>query len=295
MNYRHAFHAGNFADVLKHAVIALCIEHLKQKPKPFRVIDTHAGVGAYDLTSEAAKRSPEWRDGVGRLLDAAIPAGPAAALAPYLGAVRAMNEGGGLTHYPGSPELAARLLREADRAHLCELHEADAKTLDARYALDARIKVERRDGYRALAALLPPRERRGLVLIDPPFEAKDEFAALARALMGAVERWPTGMFAVWRPLKDLWAAQRFDAGLGLWLLEDRGVAPENLLRADLWVRDLEAEGRLAGAGLIVINPPHTLEGRLLALLPWLAQTLAQGPGAGWRLDGAVTEADLQAL
>jgi 23S rRNA (adenine2030-N6)-methyltransferase len=292
MNYRHAFHAGNFADVLKHAVAALCIEHLKKKAKPFRVIDTHAGVGLYDLTSDAARRSPEFQDGIARILAADPPELAAEALAPLLKAVRAVNPTGALTAYPGSPEIAARLCREADRIQLCELHPDDARTLDNRYARDARVKVEARDGYKALKSGLPPREKRGLVLVDPPFEHRDEMAHMAQAVMPALQAWPTGTYILWRPLKDLWAAERFDVGLAEWLISDQRLAPEKILRADLWVRDLASEGKLAGAGVVVVNPPHTLEDELLVLLPWLAETLAQDDGAGWRLDGAIGEDSL---
>ncbi len=291
MNYRHAFHAGNFADVLKHAVMALCLEHLKAKPKPFRVIDTHAGLGVYDLTSDAARRSPEFQDGIARVLAANPPEPAARALAPLLGVVRAMNAGA-LSAYPGSPEIAARLCRESDRIHLCELHKDDARTLDQRYARDARVKVEVRDGYKALRALVPPREKRGLVLVDPPFEDRDEMAHMAEAIMPALKAWPTGTYVFWRPLKDLWAAERFDVGLAEWLIEDLQMDPEKILRADLWVRELNAEGKLSGAGVVVINPPHTLEPDLLALLPWLAETLGRDDNAGWRLDGAIGEDSL---
>lgn len=292
MNYRHAFHAGNFADVLKHAVAALCIEHLKTKPKPFRVIDTHAGLGAYDLTGEPARRSPEFQDGIAKVLAASRPAEVEEALAPLLAAVKAANPSGLLSVYPGSPQIAAHLCRSDDRIHLCELHPDDARTLDRRYAKDARIKVEARDGYKALKALVPPREKRGLALIDPSFEDRDEMAHMAAAAMPALQNWPTGTFVFWRPLKDLWAAERFDVGLAEWLVAEQGLAAEKILRADLWVRDLDSEGKLAGAGVIVINPPFTLENQLLALLPWLAETLAQDDGAGWRLDGAVGEDSL---
>jgi len=292
MNYRHAFHAGNFADVLKHAVLAQCLTHLGAKAKPYRVIDSHAGIGAYDLTSDAALRSPEWEQGIAKVMAAKRPAEVEAALAPLLSIVKAMNEGEALTQYPGSPEVTARLLRRDDRAHLCELHEADAKTLDSRYARDPKIKVERRDGYKALSALVPPREKRGLVIVDPPFEHRDEMAHMAEAVKNAVQRWPTGTYIFWRPLKDLWASERFDVGLAEWLFETDLAAPEKVLRADLWVRELESEGKLAGAGVVVINPPYTLENQLLALLPWLAETLQTGDGAGWRLDGAVTEDSL---
>ncbi|GLK51352.1 ribosomal RNA large subunit methyltransferase J [Maricaulis virginensis] len=292
MNYRHAFHAGNFADVLKHCVLALCLEHLKSKPKPFRVIDTHAGIGGYDLASSEAARSPEWKDGIGRLLNADLPEAAAGALAPYLDVVRALNPDG-MRHYPGSPEISARLSRADDRIHLCELHEADAKTLDDRYRRDARVKVERRDGYKALKSLLPPKEKRGLVLIDPPFEDRDELAHMAEAVNGAFGQWPTGTYIFWRSLKNLWAADRFDNGLAEWLIAEKGIEPEKILRADLWVRDLASEGKLAGAGVVVINPPFTLEEKLLGLMPWLADTLAQGDGYGWRVDGGLTDEDVE--
>lgn len=293
MNYRHAFHAGNFADLLKHAVLALCLEHLKKKDKPFRYLDSHAGIGAYDLTSDAARRSPEWGDGIARLLDAAPPPEAAAALAPLLDVVRAMNPDGRLSAYPGSPEIAARLMRETDRIELFELHPEDSRTLDRRYAREARVKVRAEDGYRGLKSALPPREKRGLVLIDPPFEDRDEMVALARAALDSITRWPLGTYVFWRPLKDLWSAERFDVGLAEWLIEDKGFTPDKILRADLWVRDLESEGKLAGAGVVVVNPPFTLEADLLALLPWMADALAQAPGAGWRLDGAISEDTLR--
>lgn len=167
------------------------------------------------------------------------------------------------------------------------MHKEDARTLDQRYAKDARVKVEARDGYKALKALVPPREKRGLVLVDPPFEDRDEMAHMAEAIMPAIERWPTGTYVFWRPLKDLWAAERFDVGLAEWLISEQRIEPEKILRADLWVRDLSTEGKLAGAGVVVVNPPYTLEAQLLALLPWLARSLAQGEDAGWRLDGAI--------
>jgi 23S rRNA (adenine2030-N6)-methyltransferase len=295
MNYRHAFHAGNFADLLKHAVLALCLEHLKKKSKPFRFIDTHAGIGAYDLSSDEARRSPEWADGIARLLAAAPPPEIVRILSPLLDTVKAMNAGPpgtNLSAYPGSPELAARLMRETDRMTLCELHTQDSRTLDQRYARDARVKVEMRDGYRALPALLPPREKRGLILVDPPFEHRDEMAHMAEAALNALNKWQDGIYIFWRPLKDLWAAERFDVGFAEWLIEDKGFVPEKILRADLWVSDLGGEGKLAGAGLVIINPPYTLEDDLKTLLPWLCDLLARDDDAGWRLDGAIAEDSL---
>ncbi|MCP2669336.1 23S rRNA (adenine(2030)-N(6))-methyltransferase RlmJ [Maricaulaceae bacterium EIL42A08] len=292
MNYRHAFHAGNFADVLKHVVLALCFEHLKAKPKPFRYIDTHSGIGQYDLTSDEARRSPEFEDGITRVLAADKPDDVAAILKPFLHAVAASNPGEALTAYPGSPQVAESLLRDTDRIQLCELHPADAKTLDQRYAKDRRVKVEARDGYKALSAIVPPVEKRGLVLIDPPFEHRDEMAFMAEAAMNGINRWPTGTFIFWRPLKDLWAQERFDVGLTEWLIAEKQIEPEKILRADLWVRELETEGKLAGAGVVVVNPPYTLEDNLVTLLPWLCEVLKQDDGAGWRVDGGIAEDSL---
>ena len=291
MNYRHAFHAGNFADILKHVVLALCLEHLKKKTKPFRYIDTHSGIGLYDLASDEAERSPEWRDGLARVLSADCPDDIARVLGPWLESVKQLNPDA-ISQYPGSPQLAADLMRDDDRLHLCELHPDDAKTLDQRYIRDGRVKVDARDGYRTLPSLVPPKEKRGIVLIDPPFEHRDEMAHMAEAALNALKKWPTGTFIFWRPLKDLWAAERFDVGLAEWLIEERGFEPEKILRADIWVRDLQTEGKLAGAGVVVVNPPFTLEQDLLVLLPWLSELLAQEEGAGWRLDGAIAEDSL---
>ena len=295
MNYRHAFHAGNFADILKHLVLAQCFEHLNAKPKPYRYIDTHSGIGGYDLAGDEAERSPEWKEGIGRLINANLPDEVAGLLAPYLAIVREMNEADTLRHYPGSPEIATRLMRETDRLHLCELHTQDCETLDQRYKRDSRVKVEQRDGYKALKSLVPPPEKRGLVLIDPPFEDRDELAHMAEAVMAALDKWPTGTFVFWRSLKNLWAADRFDNGLAEWLISEKQLAPEKILRADIWIRDLASEGKLAGAGVVIINPPWTLEENLTAALPWIADTLAQGDGYGWRVDGALTDEDLEEL
>jgi 23S rRNA (adenine2030-N6)-methyltransferase len=285
MNYRHAFHAGNFADVLKHAVLAYCANYLGRKAAPFAAIDTHAGTGWYDLGGDAARRSPEWRDGIGRLLDVEPPAPAAAFLAPYLDAVRALNAGGPLARYPGSPLILAELARPQDRIVLSELHPEDARTLALRLEGDPRARVlAAQDGYAALVSFAPPKERRGLALVDPPFEERDEMIRMAKAAKAALVRWATGTYIFWRPLKDFPGVDSFDAGLGAWLVGERGELSEKLLRADLWVRALSPEGPLAGAGVVVVNPPQGLAEGLAATLPWLAATLAQGEGAGWRLD-----------
>ena len=200
MNYRHAYHAGNFSDVFKHALLTLVVEHLKGKASPFAAIDTHAGIGRYDLTSEAATKTGEWRDGIGRLIGRDdVPA----ALGPYLGAVARQNGGrlpktiDGLRHYPGSPAIVAHLMRKDDRLRAAELHPEDARALARTFAADRRVTVDRIDGYTALKAWLPPQERRGLALVDPPFERTDEFDAMLRGLVAGHRRFQTGVFMLW--------------------------------------------------------------------------------------------------
>lgn len=292
MNYRHAFHAGNFADVLKHAIFAFMLAHLNKKSAAYRVIDTHAGIGVYDLNSDEASRCPEWRDGVARLADGP-PRGAEALLAPYLDALAAARRAHGASSYPGSPAIAALLARRDDAVRLCELHAQDAAALSAQLGRDRRVKVEARDGYGALRAYLPPPERRGVVIVDPPFEAADEFDTLAKAMLGAVRVWRSGVFLVWRPLKDLVASERFDDGLAARLGEEVGLEGEKLLRADLWVRALEGADRLSGAGVLVVNPPYGLRDALARGLAPLSRLLAQDEGAGWRLD-SVRDAPPQA-
>lgn len=290
MNYRHAFHAGNFADVLKHVALALCLDRLNAKDKPYRYIDTHAGVGGYDLAGDEARRSPEWVEGVGRLWTsiAAAPDEAKAALAPYTDLLRRLNPDGALRAYPGSPLIAAQMMRRDDAIRLCELHEESAEKLETALGRDRRVKIERRDGFEALPAYLPPPERRGLVLVDPPFEdgtaaRKLDFERMLRACRKAVRRWPQGTYLFWRPIKDLDQVEAFDAELASVLIEEAGVAPDKLLVADLWTRMLPAERGLAAAGLVILNPPFGLEACLRAAMPWLTDLMAQGEGAGWRL------------
>src|SRR5579871_1441945 len=200
MNYRHAFHAGNLADVLKHAVLARILTHLGEKAAAFRVIDTHAGAGLYDLASEPATRTAEWRDGIGRLLAAELPDDIRALLAPYLAGVAAANPAGGLRRYPGSPLIALDLMRPQDRLVACELEPGAAASLAANLRRDTRARAVTIDGWVALNAYVPPKERRGVVLIDPPYEAKDEFVRLADALGTARRKWATGIFLLWYPI-----------------------------------------------------------------------------------------------
>jgi len=251
MNYRHAFHAGNFAEVFKHAALVALLRHLLGKPKPFLVLDTHAGAGWYDLAGEEAAKTGEWEAGIGRVIGAGAPG-----LQPYLDLVRAANPDG-LRRYPGSPAIVAALLREGDRLVACELRPDDAALLRRAFAADRRVAVHHRDGYEALKAFLPPPERRGLVFIDPPFEDRQEFERLAKALQAAWRRWPTGIFAAWYPVKDR---------RGPDLLGETFGAPDGppALAAELFRRPLDG-ANLAGTGLLVLNPPFRFAETLCAV------------------------------
>ncbi|SHE53291.1 23S rRNA (adenine2030-N6)-methyltransferase [Kaistia soli DSM 19436] len=281
MNYRHAYHAGNFADVVKHAVLALLIERLKAKDKGFRVIDSHAGIGLYDLTSPLAAKTGEWERGVGKLVGpdlkaVMLSAKLADALAPYLAAIRAVNPDGRLRFYPGSPMIARVLMREVDRLTAVELNSDDAKLLMSRFAGDIQVKAIELDGYLALGSFVPPKERRGLVLVDPPYEEQNEFRTLADGFLKAYERWPTGVYALWYPVKDLGAVKNFHKRL-----HDSGV--QRLLGAELWVRDRATPDTFNGTGLVLCNPPWKLEDTLESLLAGLVPLLGEDSGAGRRV------------
>lgn len=281
MNYRHAYHAGNFADVAKHAVLAQAIMHLREKAAPFRVIDTHAGAGAYDLNSPEALATCEWRSGIGRLLGAELAPDLSAWLSPYLGAVRALNPGA-LATYPGSPALVQALLRPQDRLVACELDRQTAAALARRFRGDPRVKSIAIDGWTALNAYVPPRERRGLVLVDPPYEEPGEFERLALALAGAHRKWRAGIFVAWYPIKDRRESDRFGRALGR-------LRIAKALRAELLLRPPSADEKLAGAGLVVINPPWRLPDSLERFLPALAGVLG-GERASSRVDWLTGEA-----
>ncbi|HVY59928.1 MAG TPA: 23S rRNA (adenine(2030)-N(6))-methyltransferase RlmJ [Xanthobacteraceae bacterium] len=268
MNYRHAFHAGNFADVVKHAVLTRIILALREKERPFRVLDTHAGAGAYDLAGPEASRTGEWREGIGRLMTAALDQPVRDLLAPYLDAVAMLNGGEGLRLYPGSPLLVRALLRRDDRLVACEREPGASAALARALRGDARAKAVEIDGWMALNAYLPPRERRGLVLIDPPYEDPDEFARLADAFAGAHRKWPTGIYLMWYPIKD-----RAGPDLLARRLQRSNIG--KILRAELELSDGNAPARLAGCGLVIVNPPWRLTSELQAMLPALASVLGE--------------------
>jgi 23S rRNA (adenine2030-N6)-methyltransferase len=276
MNYRHAFHAGNFADVFKHAILVGLLESLKAKQAPFCYFDTHAGAGRYDLRGTAARTTREHENGILRLLGAVrLPT----ALHIYLNLVRALNNGAtDIAVYPGSPLIASLLLRDEDRAVLCEIQVAEAASLRTLFAGDARIGVHVRDGYEALGALLPPKERRGLVLIDPPFEAQDdEFRAIEAALARAAARWPGGIYAIWYPIKLHQQTQPFLR----WFA--RRKLPK-VLCAELLLHPDNSALRLNGCGMVIVNAPWKFDQQLAELLPALRQHLAQGRFGEHRLE-----------
>jgi 23S rRNA (adenine2030-N6)-methyltransferase len=276
MNYRHAFHAGNFADVFKHVVLARILVHLRAKPAAFRVIDTHAGAGLYDLTGAEASRNPEWREGIARLRAAPLAEPVRDLLTPYLDVVDRLNSAGALTCYPGSPAIVRAYLRPQDRLIACELEPNAAAALARNLDRDRRLKVIPIDGWTALNAYVPPPERRGLVLVDPPFEKDDEFARLARGLEAAHRKWANGTFMLWYPIKD-----RAEPDALARRLRRSGVP--KILRTEINVAAGRDDNRLTGGGLVVVNPPWTLESDLATLLPDLAAILSGG-GGGYRTD-----------
>ncbi|GIL03260.1 MAG: ribosomal RNA large subunit methyltransferase J [Alphaproteobacteria bacterium] len=277
MNYRHAYHAGNFADVFKHAVLTRIVEYLKRKEAPFRVIDTHAGAGLYDLAGIEAARTGEWIGGAGRLMEAVLPQPAAGLLEPYLAVLRRHASDGRPTAYPGSPALVRALLRRQDRLSVFELQEQEHAALARLFAGDFQARVTRLDGWLVPGAHLPPKEKRGLVLIDPPFEMEGEFDRLRAALARGDRRWPGGMFCLWYPLKDGRAVAAFIAAL-------KAAAIADLVRVEIDVRAPSDAGGLAGCGLVIKNPPFVLEAELAAFMPALVEVLAQGEGAAWRFE-----------
>ncbi len=283
MNYRHAFHAGNHGDVLKHVVLLHLLEALRAKPAPFHLLDSHAGIGRYDLSGDAAQRGGEYRLGINAVL--ADPAAPQA-LPLYWAALRELNPdlapgGAGLRFYPGSPWLLRRALRQQDRLALVELHPEDYQTLRRNIGPDERIGIHRRDAYEALRGLLPPTPRRGLALIDPPFEQRDEFERVAAALLDSHRRWPVGQLALWYPIKrgadiDAWATALAASG------GDGRLPP--CLRVELCIRAASAADKLNGSGLLLFNPPWRLDEQLKAPLGFLLGRLGREAGAATRLD-----------
>ena len=282
MNYRHAFHAGGFADVIKHIVLVRILSYLQDKPAAFRVIDTHAGAGVYDLTSDEGRRGGEWLTGIARVMQARFSEKTALLVKPYLDIVRAFNPARELASYPGSPLIARALLRPQDRMTACEVEPKARKRLIDALRRDTQARVVDLDGWLALPAFVPPKERRGLVLIDPPYEQKDEFDRLAAGFSEAFAKWPTGSFMLWYPVKSRRAtdtlARHVTEAVGA------GPSPGKCLRLEFSVAPQAVGGALASAGLLIVNPPWTLIGELKAILPELEKPLGQGGAGRFRLE-----------
>jgi 23S rRNA (adenine2030-N6)-methyltransferase len=282
MNYRHAFHAGGFADVIKHIVLVRILAYLQDKPAAFRVIDTHAGAGVYDLTSDEARRGGEWLTGIARVMQARFSETTLPLLLPYLDIVRAFNPQAALGTYPGSPLIARALLRPQDRLTACEVEPKARKRLIEALRRDTQARVVDLDGWVALPAFVPPKERRGLVMIDPSYEHKDEFERLAAGFAEAFAKWPTGSYLLWYPVKS----RRATDNLARHVAEVAGAdaAAGKCLRLEFSVAPQVTGAGLTSAGLLIVNPPWTLAGELKAILPELEKPLGQGGAGRFRLE-----------
>jgi 23S rRNA (adenine2030-N6)-methyltransferase len=282
MNYRHAFHAGGFADVIKHIVLVRMLTYLQDKQAAFRVIDTHAGAGLYDLTGEEASRGGEWLTGIARIVQARFSETAMPLMKPYLDIVRAFNPQAPLKTYPGSPLIARALLRPQDRLTACEVEPKARKLLIDALRRDTQARVVDLDGWTALPAFVPPKERRGLVLIDPPYEQKDEFERLAGGFAEAFAKWPTGSYLLWYPVKSRRATDDLARHVAQSVAD--GTPPGKCLRLEFSVAPQMAGAGLTSAGLLIVNPPWTLMGELKTILPELEKPLGQGGAGRFRLE-----------
>lgn len=279
LSYRHSFHAGNHADVLKHTVQSLIIEALKEKEKPFLYLDTHSGAGRYQLSSEHAEKTGEYLEGIARLWQRDdIPD----ALTSYLDAVRAFNRNGQLRYYPGSPLIARLLLRAQDKLHLTELHPSDYPLLRQEFQKDERARVLRDDGYQQLKAQLPPDSRRGLILIDPPYEMKTDYQDVVKGIQEGYKRFATGVYALWYPVVLRQQTKRMIRDL-----QETGI--RRILQIELAVRPDSDQRGMTASGMIVINPPWKLEQHMRELLPWLHQALVPSGTGHTHLEWIVPE------
>lgn len=269
LSYRHSFHAGNHADVLKHIVQTLIIESLKEKEKPFLYLDTHAGAGRYQLTNAHATRTGEYLEGIARLWQQEeVPE----LILPYLEAVGSLNTSDELRYYPGSPLLAAKLLREQDLLMLTELHPSDFPLLRTEFSRDKRVRVSREDGFGQLKSKLPPASRRGFALIDPPYELKQDYSAVVKGIMEGYKRFATGTYAIWYPVVHRQQIKRM-----LKELEATGI--RKILQIELAVKPDSDQLGMTASGMIVINPPWKLASQMTSILPWLHKTLVpEGTG-----------------
>ena len=280
LSYRHAFHAGNHADVLKHSCLAFLLASFKRKDKPFIYIDTHAGAGAYDLKGEWAKKTNEHSAGIAKLWQEAE---KWPELSDYFGTINTLKsehaDPDKLRYYPGSPEIARQLMRPQDKLALIELHNNEVQLLRGNMRHDERIAIHHRDGFEALPALLPPTPRRGLVLIDPPYEQKQDYQQVVETLQQATKRWATGTYAIWYPILG---RQRDHSQTMLRKIKQLGL--NDVLVIELEVAAQEADLGMNGSGLIIVNTPWQLDTQMEGLLPRVCKTLETGAGAKWRVE-----------
>lgn len=265
MNYRHIFHAGNFADVLKHLVLMLILEYFQKKDKPFYVMDTHAGIGVYDLGSDQHQRTQESAEGILKLLGDDVEC--SADVRRYIDLVKSFGEG----QYPGSPKIIQAMLRSQDRAVFNELHPADFETLENNFGLEHKVEVTNQDAYALIKATMPPPIKRGLVLVDPPFEKRNEFELMLKGFWQGYKRWPIGTYALWYPIKDQDTISMFYEALA------ESAIPK-IMVAELFIRPFE-EGKFCGTGLVLVNPPWGLKESLERCLPELVDLLSLKDGS----------------
>ena len=278
LSYRHGFHAGNFADVLKHSLLTLAINALKKKDKPFVYIDTHAGAGKYSFKSEFALKTGEYQQGIGRIWSAEQ---PPEEIKDYLAAVRAENTGKQLVRYPGSPQLVRRLMRAQDRMQLSELHGSDFESLYQLFAGDKQVIVAKEDGLERLSKKLPPIQKRGLVLIDPSYEVKSDYKNVVDALVSAHRHFATGVYALWYPVIDRSITVKL-----LQSVQATGISKQLMIEHS--VAEDGSQRGMTGSGMLFINPPWPLQSQAETLLPWLNQMLTDGQGA-WKVEWLVSE------
>ncbi|MGY3571075.1 23S rRNA (adenine(2030)-N(6))-methyltransferase RlmJ [Vibrio paucivorans] len=268
LSYRHSFHAGNHADVVKHIVQSLILNSLKQKEKPFVYHDTHSGVGRYDLTHEWSEKTGEYKQGIARVWQQNnIPED----IQSYLESIKALNKGDALRYYPGSPRVARAHLRQQDRMVLTELHPSDHPLLEQEFHRDRQVSIYKEDGFQRLKASLPPKERRGLVLIDPPYELAKEYRDVVQAIAQSHKRWATGIYAIWYPVVNRCDIEDMLEGL-------EGLGIRKILQIELGVSPDTNERGMTASGMIVINPPWKLESQMKQILPFLKEAIAPATG-----------------
>ncbi|OLQ92440.1 23S rRNA (adenine(2030)-N(6))-methyltransferase RlmJ [Vibrio panuliri] len=278
LSYRHSFHAGNHADVVKHIVQSLILDALKQKDKPFVYHDTHSGVGRYDLTHEWSEKTGEYKQGIARIWDNPnIPQD----IKSYIESIKTLNNGETLRYYPGSPRVARAQIRQQDRMVLTELHPSDHPLLEQEFERDRQVSIYKEDGFKRLKASLPPQERRGLVLIDPPYELAKEYRDVVQAIYQSHKRWATGIYAIWYPVVNRCDIEDMIEGL-------EGLGIRKILQIELGVSPDTNERGMTASGMIVINPPWKLESQMQEILPFLQEAIAPVTGH-WKVDWIVPE------